>query len=77
MTRLYVGAGRNAGIRPGDLVGAIAGETSLSGRDIGSIEITQNFSLVEVPSRAVDEVIEAMSHTTLKGKRAQVRRERF
>jgi ATP-dependent RNA helicase DeaD len=77
VTRLYVGAGRARGVRPGDLVGAIAGETSLSGRDIGHIEITDNFSLVEVPSDAVDEVISAMKRTTIKGKRTTVRREKF
>ncbi len=77
MTRLYVGAGRSGGVRPGDLVGAIAGETRLSGRDIGAIQITDNFSLVEVPSDAVDEVIAAMKRTTIKGRRTTVRREKF
>jgi ATP-dependent RNA helicase DeaD len=76
MTRLYVGVGRDAGIRPQDLVGAIAGETGLSGREIGAIEITQRFSLVEVPSAAVEEVITALRATTVKGRRATVRRER-
>ncbi len=77
MTRLYVAAGRNGGVRPQDLVGAIAGETSLSGRDVGAIEITSNFSLVEVPSESVDEVLDAMKRTTIKGKRTNVRRERY
>lgn len=77
MTRLYVAAGRNGGVRPQDLVGAIAGETSLSGRDVGSIEITANFSLVDVPTESVDEVISAMKRTTIKGKRTNVRRERY
>jgi ATP-dependent RNA helicase DeaD len=77
MTRLFVGLGRNAGIRPQDLVGAIAGETRLSGRDIGAIEIADRFSLVEVPDDAVDEVVRAMRATTIKGKKANVRRERF
>jgi ATP-dependent RNA helicase DeaD len=76
-TRLYVAAGRSAGIRPQDLVGAITGETRLSGRDIGAIDITDRFSLVEVPDDAVDEVIDAMNRSTIKGRRAKVRRERF
>jgi len=76
-TRLFVGAGRNGGIRPQDLVGAIAGETRLSGREIGAIEIADNFSLVEVPEGAVDEVITALGRTTIKGKKTSVRRERF
>jgi ATP-dependent RNA helicase DeaD len=75
-TRLFVGVGRSAGIRPQDLVGAIAGESRLSGRDIGAIEITDRFSLVEVPQSAADEVITSLRHTTIKGKKATVRRER-
>ncbi len=77
MTRLFVGAGRAAGIRPQDLVGAITGESSLSGRDIGGIEIADRFSLVEVPEATADEVIKALRGTTLKGRKATVRRERY
>jgi ATP-dependent RNA helicase DeaD len=76
MTRLFIGAGRQAGVRPKDLVGAIANETSLSGRDIGAIEIADKFSLVEVPDAAVDEVIRAIKATTIKGKKTSIRRER-
>jgi len=74
MTKLFVGAGRSAGIRPQDLVGAIAGETRLSGRDIGAIEIADRFTLVEVPESAADEVVAALRASTIKGKKATVRR---
>ena len=77
MTRLFVGAGATAGIRPQDLVGAIAGESRLSGRDIGAIEITERFSLVEVPESAADEVIAALRGSVIKGRKALIRRERF
>jgi ATP-dependent RNA helicase DeaD len=76
MTRLFVGLGRNAGVRPQDLVGAIAGESSLSGREIGAIEIADRFSLVEVPESAAEEVISALRRSTIKKKKATVRRER-
>ncbi|MDQ0991791.1 DEAD/DEAH box helicase [Streptomyces sp. V3I7] len=76
MTRLFVGAGRSAGMRPQDLVGAIAGETQLSGRDIGAIEIADRFSLVEVPDNAAPEVIRALRGSTIKGRKPVVRRER-
>ena len=52
MIRLFVGAGRRAGIRPGDLVGAITGEVGIQSRSIGAIEINDGFSLVEVPEGA-------------------------
>ena len=76
VARLFVGAGRDAGIRPGDLVGAITGETDLGGRDIGSIEIHQKFALVEVPESAADDVVSALRATMIKGRKATVRRDR-
>jgi len=77
VVRLFFPVGRAARIGPGDLVGAITGETSLQGRDIGAIEITEKFSLVEVPAGSVDEVIGAMKGATIRGRRVNVRRERF
>ncbi|RBY92407.1 ATP-dependent helicase [Blastococcus sp. TBT05-19] len=74
--RLFVGLGREAGIRPGDLVGAITGETGLTGRDVGSIEIHQRFALVEVPEAAVDDVVQALRATMIKGRKATIRRDR-
>ena len=75
MTRLFVGAGRTAGIRPQDLVGAITGESQLTGRQIGAIEIADRFSLVEVPESSADHVIESLLATRIKGKKTTVRRE--
>jgi ATP-dependent RNA helicase DeaD len=64
-------------VRPQDLVGAIAGESRLTGRDIGAIEITDRFSLVEVPESAADEVIAALRAITIKGRKPTIRRERY
>ncbi len=77
VTRLFFGIGRRAGLRPQDLVGAIAGESGLSAREIGAIQITDRFSLVEVPEPAADMVIAAMQRATIRGRRPSVRRERF
>jgi ATP-dependent RNA helicase DeaD len=76
MTRLFVGAGRRAGIRPGDLVGAITGEAELPSRSIGAIEINDGFSHVEVPAALADQVNGALKATTLRGQKVTVRRER-
>jgi ATP-dependent RNA helicase DeaD len=48
VVRLFIGAGRQAGVRPADLVGAIANEAGIGSRDLGAIEITDRYSLVEV-----------------------------
>ncbi len=74
--KLYIGLGRGAGIRPGDLVGAIANEAGIPSREIGAIEITDRFSLVEVPAAKIDAIIRAMKNTAIRGKKAQVRRDR-
>jgi len=76
MTRLFVGAGRAAGVRPQDLVGAITGEAGLTGRQVGDIDIADRFSLVEVPSELADSVIDALRGSRIKGRSVMVRRER-
>jgi ATP-dependent RNA helicase DeaD len=54
-------------------VGCIANETDLVGREIGPIKITEKFSVVGVPERSIDKVITALKHTTIKGKKPNVR----
>jgi ATP-dependent RNA helicase DeaD len=76
MARIFVGAGRDAGIAPRDLVGAIANEAGLAGRDIGAIEIAERFALVEVPEEVADYVIDSLQGARLKGRRVNVRRDR-
>ncbi|MER7420096.1 DEAD/DEAH box helicase [Micromonospora peucetia] len=75
-TQVFIGLGRRAGVRPQDLVGAITGETGINGRDIGSIEIADRFSLVEVPQSVADDVIAGLRGSTIKGRKATVRRDR-
>jgi ATP-dependent RNA helicase DeaD len=77
VTRLFVGAGRAAGVRPGDLVGAITNEAGLQGGDIGAIQIADGFSLVEVPAEAADHVIRTLRGATIRGQIVTVRRERY
>ena len=71
---VHVSLGRKAGVRPGDLVGAIANETGLVGREIGPIRISEAYSVVGVPEASVEHVIDTMQSTTMRGKRARVRR---
>jgi ATP-dependent RNA helicase DeaD len=76
MARLFIGAGRRAGIRPGDLVGAITGEAGIQSRAIGAIEIGDGFSLVDVPEAQADDIINALRATKIRGSRPTVRRDR-
>lgn len=73
MARLYVGAGRDAGIRPGDLVGAIANEAKISSNLIGAIHIEERFSLVDVPERLAQGILEVLGRARIKGRKVPVR----
>ena len=75
VTRVYIPLGRKVGVRPADLVGAIANEAGIDSRDIGAIEIADKFSLVEVPDNVADAVIRALRGTTIRGKRVMARRD--
>lgn len=76
-TRLYIGLGRATGMRPADIVGAIANEAGVDPRHIGAIDIADRFSTVEVPPDAAASIIQALNRTTLRGKRVRVREDRF
>ena len=76
VARLFIGAGREAGIRPGDLVGAITGEAGINSRDLGAIEIADRFSLIDVPESRAEDIMAALRATTLRGKKVTVRRDR-
>ena len=75
-TRIFIGAGRDAGIRAADLVGAITNEAGIASRELGAIEITDRFSLVEVPHDRADDIVAAMLKATLRGQKVQVRIDR-
>ena len=75
-TRLFIGAGRNAGVRPSDIVGAIANEANISSRAIGAIDIGERFTLVDVDSNVASEVIDAMQGLRIKGRDALVKLDR-
>ena len=76
-TRLFFSLGSSASVTPKDLFGAIANEGGISGRDIGAIEVKENFSLVDVPSDSARDVIRAMRNSRIKGRKATIRLERF
>lgn len=67
MTRLFINIGKNSKVRTGDIVGAIAGESNISGKLIGSIDIYDEFTFVDVPKNIAKDVIKAMKDKKIKG----------
>ena len=72
MTRLFLQIGRVDGVRPGDIVGAIANEAGLPGNAIGAIDIMDRSTFVEVPDAEAARVMDALGRTKLRGKRVYV-----
>ena len=68
VARLFINIGKNQGIRPGDILGAIAGESGMPGRMVGSIDMYDNYAFVEVPREHADVVLQAMRGAKIKGK---------
>ncbi|MEZ0484116.1 DEAD/DEAH box helicase [Fibrella aquatica] len=72
MTRLSVSIGRRDYVRPGDLVGAIAGESGIPGSSIGSIDIFDKHTFVDVPNDVASRVVQAMDGNNIKGRQVNV-----
>ncbi len=75
LVRVFIGSGKSANMRPVDIVGAIVNEAGIEAKSIGGIEVNEKFSLVELPEDLVDDVIQALRSTTIKGKKQTVRRD--
>jgi ATP-dependent RNA helicase DeaD len=73
MVRLFIPAGSRAGVRPADIVGAIANEADVPGKAIGAIDIYDSFTFVEVPARYGAQVLDRMSKATIRGRQVEVR----
>lgn len=68
MVRLFINLGKNQRVKPGDILGAIAGETGMPGKLIGSIDMYDKYTFVEVPREYASEVIQVMKTAKIKGK---------
>jgi len=69
MARLFVEIGRRQGLRPGDLVGAIANEAHVPGAAVGSIDIYDQFTFVEVEQQLAQRILEALNQAMIRGVR--------
>lgn len=68
MARLFVNAGTDHRVKPGDIMGAIAGESGLPGRLIGNIDMHDQYSIVEVPADCAEEVLQSMRRVRIRGR---------
>jgi ATP-dependent RNA helicase DeaD len=62
-----VGAGRQDGIEPADVVGAVVDHTHLENDDVRHVRVLERFSFVEVPEQRAGEVVEKVSGKRIRG----------
>jgi ATP-dependent RNA helicase DeaD len=72
MVRFFIDAGRKVGIRPADIVGAIANEAGVPGSVIGAIDIYDDFTFVEIPAKYKDQVLVGMPTTILRRRKTKI-----
>ena len=72
MVRLFINIGKKQKAKPGDILGAIAGETGLNGKVVGTIDMYDKYTFVEVPREYAAEVLKAMKNVKIKGKTVAV-----
>ena len=70
--RLFFGIGHRSGVRPGDLVGAIANDTGLSGKRIGKVNIFAHKSFVSFSRDDAQRILEKHSTISVRGKTVRV-----
>ncbi len=71
-SRLFMSAGRRDEIGPGELLGAITGESGIKGSRVGRIDVRESHSLVEVRESDAAKVIKALNGTTVGGRALRV-----
>lgn len=74
MARLFLNIGKSQKVTPGDILGAVAGESRIPGRVVGSIDMYDGYTFVEVPNEYADTVIKSMKNAKIKGKNVRAER---
>ncbi|KAA0020621.1 DEAD/DEAH box helicase [Salinicola corii] len=72
MTRYRVSVGHKDGVKPGQLVGALANEGGIEGGRIGRIDIRNAFSVVELPSGLPSSILAKMSRARVGGRSLEI-----
>lgn len=72
MVRLFINVGRNQRIQAKDILGSIAGEAGISGKLVGTIDIYDKYTFVEVPKENAKKVLEKMKDIKIKGNKINI-----
>ncbi|MCP1367481.1 DbpA RNA binding domain-containing protein, partial [Halomonas sp. BBD48] len=74
MATLQVDGGRKQKLRPGDILGALTGDGSIAGTQVGKIKVLERSAYVAVEREVAKEALEKLATGKLKGKSFRARR---
>lgn len=72
MKRYRLEVGNNNNVKPGNILGAIANEADMNSEYIGSIQIFENCSTVDLPDEMPQEIFDILQKTVINGKRLNI-----
>lgn len=73
MITLQIDGGKKQKVRPGDILGALTGENGIAGKQVGKIQIFDNWAYVAVSRDAKKAALNKLSKGKLKGRSFRVR----
>jgi len=74
MVKIALSVGYKHKVGPGNILGALTGETGLSGNQVGNIEIDTDQTLVDIPADEVGQVLSKMKKARIRGQNVSVRK---
>lgn len=72
-TRLWMNLGEEMGIKPIDIVNAVAGETGLPGKVVGTVDVRERHLFMDVASEFANGIIAKLNRTQIKGRKVKVK----
>ena len=72
-TRLWISVGSEQGVTPIDFVNSVAGETGLPGKVVGTVDVRERHSFVDVSSEHVNGILAKLNRAEIKGHKVKVK----
>lgn len=69
---LHISAGKRHGVRPGDIVGALANDTGISGKSIGKVMVSDTGTIVGLPINIANMILNDYKHIDVRGRSARI-----
>ena len=74
MDRYRIEVGRDDGVKPGNIVGAVANEGGIDGEHIGPINIHDSYSTIDLPEGMPRDIFQTLQQTRVAGKQLRLSR---